>query len=475
MRHFDAPEAYKAAVLKNKAFIRTIRLRQCDSPMVILDIFASCTHLEGLTCDLKFELASDVMSFLDLVDNNPLLKSVLLSGIPVKRLGVFARLVQVLSEHPSLKKISEHMFKTMLNAISPNQETFETNWVIQPQHEADGLEFRDEHVPPPAREWSTHRAIKRIVFKSSIKGYEHSILAPFLAQCPELESLQPPEEIPEAAATVLFQAIHNHCPKLKEVTISRQAHEVVISSMILGCHALETFAIDFGSKFGPRVFAALTSHVSTLTSVAFGSGTHISSTMIQQVLSTCRGLKRATFDEFEEESFVNVLGIKDMVISDWICKDSLECLHFTLGLDYGEQAQDDIEARREVIRKAYRQLGQLTKSSSLSFGHHVLWEQSQEFPLHEDRFDFDMRVATGMDEMKDMKALRTLDLTGLPHRVGMDEMIFMHENWPLLEECAGLWNWEGEEMDEGGEEEEFEARQEAIDWMVEQRPAFGVY
>ncbi|KAF9391473.1 hypothetical protein CPC16_004314 [Podila verticillata] len=103
-RDFIPPEEYKAAVRKNSTAIRIVRLRGCNSPDMTLDLFTSCTRLKALPCDLKFELPKDVMPALDLVNNNPCMRVFEISGIPVKRMGIIARLVQVVSEHPGLRR-----------------------------------------------------------------------------------------------------------------------------------------------------------------------------------------------------------------------------------------------------------------------------------------------------------------------------------------------------------------------------------
>lgn len=480
---FNAPEAYKAALRKNAASIRTIRLRNCNSPDKIIDLFASCTRLDALYCDLKFELPKDVTPALDLVDNNPCMQTFEIKGIPIKRMGIMARLVQVISEHPGLKrvkyysndrKISEHMFIGMLQATPPCQEEFENNWVIQVQDEADGFDFKDEHLVLTEQGWPTHRSLKSIVFDTTLAGYEKTVLIPFLRHCPQLRKLQPSTEIPESAAKALFHVIQDYCPKLNELRVKYQPLESVISSLILGCHWLNIFTMDHGCTMGPAVMAALTSHSKFLTELTIESGTHIASTTIQQVLSTCGALRDASFLEVDEEKFLNVLEIKDMVSSEWACQESLESLDVYVGLDYGEQGQD-IEVRRAMIRKAYQQLGRLTNLQWLKFGHEVIYSHNSEFPLHEDGVDFDMTVATGMDEMKDMKALRCLQVSGMAHRMGKAEVVWINENWPSLDSIAGLWTWQGEEIDEVADKELYEAKQDAIDWLLEQRPEFTVW
>lgn len=220
--------------------------------------------------------------------------------------------------------------------------------------------------------------------------------------------------------------------------------------------------------------AALASHSKFLTQLTIESGTHITSAMIQQVLTTCGALRIATFLKVDEEKFVNVLEIKDMVSSEWACQESLESLDFYVGLDYGEQGQD-IEVRMAKTRKAYQQLGRLTNLQLLRLGHEVIYSHNSEFPLHEDRVDFDMTVATGMDEMKNMKALRCLQVGGMAHRMGKVEVVWIHENWPSLDSIGGLWTWEGEEIDENNNDGLYETKQDAIDWLIEQRPEFSVW
>ncbi|KAG0340345.1 hypothetical protein BG000_000121 [Podila horticola] len=318
------------------------------------------------------------------------------------------------------------------------------------------------------------RSLKSVVFDESLAGYEKTILIPFLQHCPQLRTLQPSTEIPESAAKALFHVIQDYCPKLNELRIKYQPFESVVSSLILGCHQLNIFTMDHGCTMGHAVLAALASHSKFLTQLTIESGTHITSAMIQQVLTTCGALRIATFLEVDEEKFVNVLEIKDMVSSEWACQESLEGLDFYVGLDYGEQGQD-IEVRRAMARKAYQQLGRLTNLQLLRFGHGVIYSHNSEFPLHEDRVDFDMTVATGMDEMKNMKALRCLQVGGMAHRMGKVEVVWIHENWPSLDSIDGLWTWEGEENDEEDNDELYETKQDAIDWLIEQRPEFSVW
>ncbi|KAF9330561.1 hypothetical protein BG006_006463 [Podila minutissima] len=326
-----------------------------------------------------------------------------------------ARLVQVISEHPGLKrvkyysndrKISEYMSIGMLQAIPPCQEEFKNNWVIHVQDEADGFDSKDEHLVLPEQGWPMHRSLKSIVFDTTLAGYEKTVLIPFLRHCPQLQKLQPSTEIPESAAKALFH--------LNELRVKYQPLKSVISSLILGCRRLNIFTTDHGCTMGPAVMAALTCHSKFL--------------------------------------FVNVLEIKDMVSSEWACQESLESLDVYVGLDYGEQGQD-IEVRRAMVRKAYQQLERLTNLQGL-------------------KVDFDMKVATGMDEMKNMKALRCLQVGGMAHRMGKAEVVWINDNWPLLDSTAGLWTWQGEEIDEVADEELYEAKQDAIDWLLEQRPEF---
>lgn len=192
------------------------------------------------------------MPALDLVDNNPHMQTFEIKRIPVKRMGIITRLIQVVSEHPGLKlvkyysndrKISQHMFIGMLQATPPCQEEFENSWVIRIQDEADDFDIKEEHLVLLEQGWPTHRSLKSVVFDESLAGYEKIVLIPFLQHCPQLRTLQPSTKIPESAAKALFHVIQDYCPKLNELRVQYQPFESVVSSLILGCHQLKHFSL----------------------------------------------------------------------------------------------------------------------------------------------------------------------------------------------------------------------------------------
>ncbi|KAF9350733.1 hypothetical protein BGX26_011148 [Mortierella sp. AD094] len=62
---------------------------------------------------------------------------------------------------------------------------------------------------------------------------------------------------------------------------------------------------------------------------------------------------------------------------------------------------------------------------------------------------------TGLRELEDLKDLRKLDLTGLNHRISVEELKWMRGAWPQLEQFDGLFN-----DNNNFDDEEYEAREE---------------
>ena len=49
-----------------------------------------------------------------------------------------------------------------------------------------------------------------------------------------------------------------------------------------------------------------------------------------------------------------------------------------------------------------------------------------------------LSLESGLDLMKDLKQLRVLDVSGMAHRIGVQELEWMHVNWPRLKWIEGL-------------------------------------
>ncbi|KAF9550728.1 hypothetical protein EC957_012045 [Mortierella hygrophila] len=118
--------------------------------------------------------------------------------------------------------------------------------------------------------------------------------------------------------------------------------------------------------------------------------------------------------------------------------------------------QDSIaqQESRSLQRRILRQLGQLTHLRILRLGssgrdwdnpHHMRLEIEMEGTRTTMVVDeyvqttcLELSLASGLDELAELKDLETLDVTQLAHRIGMAEVQWMVENWPKLKSIPGL-------------------------------------
>ncbi|KAG0374422.1 hypothetical protein BGX24_010418 [Mortierella sp. AD032] len=479
---FDNSDKYTKVILKNAAHIEHLQFRDCSNPATFLLFFSPCRNIQRFSCHLKYELPQDVFACLTIVEQNQGLDSFYLDGIPIKRLGVAQKFLQVLSQHTSLRhlvfesadsKISEHLFTAILQSIPPTLEFLDLKWSIEIQDDND-FEYRDHHVTLPG--WSNN-GIKTIELNRVLTGYEDSVVIPFLRHCVRLQSFRPPPSLSIECSPVLTQTLREHCPSLKRVLISNQDHDSAIAAVVNGSRTLEEFRIRYEGSVGSDLASSLVAQAAHLHTIEFENGVFVRSADIQTILSNCTGLRTFTVEDRQEDGHESFLEIKDMVSSPWVCL-GLQNLMLPMGSDYGVAGEQDVESLRQlrqgVIIKAYKQFGALKELRSLSFGLRVPLENSNQFPLDsEGSQDFDMTLATGLDEMKDLKRLWRLEVSALRHRMREKELEWIDANWPTLIYLGGIYMYEGEELSEDeemyedDEEEEDEHEEEEVEDLVD--------
>ncbi|KAF9901061.1 hypothetical protein EC991_006572 [Linnemannia zychae] len=459
----DNSDEYNRVILKNAAHIESLHFRGCPNPAIFLLSFSPCRNIRSFTCHLKFELPQDVFACLTIVEQNQKLVSFFIDGIPIKRLGVAQKLLQVLSQHTNLRRlefkstdyiISEHLFTAILQNLPPTLEFLDLNWSIGIQDD-NYYDYQDHHVSLPG--WSDN-GIKTLELNKALAGYEDSVVIPFLHHCIYLQSFRPPPKLSIESGSILTETLREYCPSFKRVLISNQDQDSVNAAVVNGARALETFRIRYYGSVGSNLISSLVGQAAHLHTIEIEDGIFIRSADIQMILSRCPGLRIFTVEDWQEDGHESFLEIKDMISSPWVCL-GLQDLLVPIGSDYGNDEAKNAESRQQqrqkAITEAYKQLGALKELRTLSFGLQAPRENSSQFPLDsESKKDFDMTLATGLDELKDLKRLRRLDVSGLRHRMRENELQWIDTNWPALKELAGIFMYEGEELSEDEDTEE---------------------
>ncbi|KAF9915603.1 hypothetical protein FBU30_001863 [Linnemannia zychae] len=101
---------------------------------------------------------------------------------------------------------------------------------------------------------------------------------------------------------------------------------------------------------------------------------------------------------------------------------------------------------RHLQRRVHDRLARLTNLEELCLGHET---RSNIFP--ESFFDggesedyqyecLEMTLESGLDQLKDLKNLRVLDVQRMEQRIGLEQVRWMTSHWPRLREIRGLCN-----------------------------------
>ncbi|KAG0282822.1 hypothetical protein BGZ96_012810 [Linnemannia gamsii] len=123
----------------------------------------------------------------------------------------------------------------------------------------------------------------------------------------------------------------------------------------------------------------------------------------------------------------------------------------------------------ELQRRVYERISRFRSLEALDLGHddrdlglHSYVENAEGQLIHDDTSDYqyscvDMSLGSGLRAMGELRRLKRLDVTRMATSIGVEEVRWMAESWPRLEEIHGL-NVEQEERD-------------AQHWLVEKCPA----
>ncbi|KAG0010911.1 hypothetical protein BGZ81_002490, partial [Podila clonocystis] len=213
---------------------------------------------------------------------------------------------------------------------------------------------------------------------------------------------------------------------------------------------------------------ALAKHCATLEELEVKSILAFSSKTLHRIMSSSPRLKALiTIDDMwrlqcripflEAKDFIDVLPLSDN-LNPWLSERSLKVLKTKITciprpdvskvLDGGQRFVYLTEAYagegRHLQGRVYERLARFTNLEELCLGHDT---RANIFPesLYDggDGEDYqyeclEMTVESGLDQLKDLKNLRVLDVQRMEQRIGLKEVQWMTLHWPRLREIRGL-------------------------------------
>jgi len=278
--------------------------------------------------------------------------------------------------------------------------------------------------PESLDKWPCFPSMKEVYLDEAIPAQSYLEV---IRRCPELRVLRwhikQDDPCPVSHISSVFKL---YCPSVKQLTLEA-AHlmDENIAEILNGCHRLVSVHLP-GSKFGELAFLSLSRHFTTLRGLNLERCAGLTSTMVQQIMTSCRRLTDLTAttldaidilgDTNEEESIRTGTGIRDQS-QEWVCVDLDSLGVFICGLE-----GKPIEWHQKVMQR----LAKLTKLTSLSVGP-KLYSYSSSTGT---RDGLDLRVKTGLDALSSLKRLECLFFDGLWQQMEEQDMRWMIEAWP---------------------------------------------
>lgn len=156
---------------------------------------------------------------------------------------------------------------------------------------------------------------------------------------------------------------------------------------------------------------------------------------VQLILTACSNLKKFdclwTTDRVPDQEDYEVDEP-----ANWTCI-GLEELRLAFTDGRSDSVEEDVRSRQEErtvrrIRRAYTQMGRLTKLTTLTLG----WRTTE---LFKDCANLDFAVNSGLELLANLKALSKLDISPIRHpKIDQDEVEWMTIHWPMLSKIRGL-------------------------------------
>ncbi|KAG0063581.1 hypothetical protein BGZ89_009773 [Linnemannia elongata] len=347
------------------------------------------------------------------------------------------------------------------------------------------------------QDMDTFVALKELVIADCYRGQfaEPEFNKWCIKRCPGLEKIRLPN-CGTHSLEIFARSVFVSCPKLNRLDYSSDGEEddptltAVLMMSTEGWKEVQLCGMQ--QNMGPMATRQLVSHASTLEALKCDGWGGEDNLQLFQFLWNARRLCRLEGVQDESElTYLIELSLNAymaaVVANDpWALGESME--YFQMRIEgvprpdvvcrrNGSPLDNDVDGlppmdmtkRYDVQRFIYTQLGRMINLKELNLGvpdtvsapHSWYVVEIGELGPFEDpghnfvrEFNYrslEFSLASGLDLLAGMKELTMLDVRWTAHRIGVEELDWMHANWPKLKVIKGLLSkreWAGE--DEGG-------------------------
>ncbi|KAG0050168.1 hypothetical protein BGZ90_007121 [Linnemannia elongata] len=360
--------------------------------------------------------------------------------------------------------------------------------------------YQQQHLP-------SFIALQDVFIRASTNHMHSSTLA-FLVRCPNLVRLEM-DSVDDCVLFDLADTLQAFCPNLVELVWTDNNYEDEYTAAVLGSSRLgwRVLTTPWHVGFGPLTYEAVMRSAETLEELkmsAWGSSSsEVRWRFYLDMLCSARNLRKltgldgqtrsmheSTIEVHAEKAFkqhiessggrtwvlgplMKYLGMQVIGVPrpDVVCRDN--------GTPLRSWMVDELDDSRryEVQRWIYEQLGRMTGLEELVLGVvDICLEDVGDYMPEEDVNDegislteledemeeddwlnrlinyqsLEFSLESGLELLSGLKVLELLDVKSTAHRIGVEELEWMHVHWPKLKEIKGLvterkWAGDGEE------------------------------
>ncbi|KAG0246499.1 hypothetical protein B0O80DRAFT_454099 [Mortierella sp. GBAus27b] len=258
----------------------------------------------------------------------------------------------------------------------------------------------------------------------------------------------------------LAEGIVMYMPNIREIALGRRVHgqldftDEEVAALLSGSQTgWRGVTIRRSATFHKAAMGVLAKHYSTLEEFDLEGHANAPSIDLAQLLRYGNRLRRVIYTGWRlagqnEYPFIDAKEFTDRdpitgELREWECEASLESITVKItGIPRAGQGRD-------IQYQVYDRLARLTSLKGLWLG--------QRAGVQPDCLEISLR--SGLDKLAGLKALETLDVSGMKTRVGLAEVQWMVEHWPKLRSIYGI------DKGEDGR---------AADWLREHHPKVHV-
>ncbi|KAF9388901.1 hypothetical protein CPB97_000188 [Podila verticillata] len=361
---------------------------------------------------------------------------------------------------PALPDPSSDVEPQSLGGVHPTVAKFLLDHLPESMEEVYlHVEPEEEHeVEDPLDIWagpspSNHHALKSLEISGKIEGNVKFLMLPFLTTCgPNLQILRMP-------------GIHSLLIDYKELlsllgdgTMARlethhfyegvYATDQDIADMVSSSPHWTHIDISGCDSTGFSTAAAIADHCANLGALDLSVCDFLSSQDLQLILSKAEKLRVFEASRNLSESQASrspSLSAQDLVETEWAtsslevfrCPINVSRPDFHVPLKHHDSAwrSASLLACHELQRKTYRHLAQQTQLKEPAPGKGWNVDREDENCLW---YGLELSLSSGLDELKDLKCLESLDVRLMNHNIGAMELEWMANNWPNLKHVYGI-------------------------------------